>query len=85
MSGVVPKAAVAPPGPTVRPVFTSSKVSSAPCSWSLLQTGQVAVDRQDYAGIHHYRLDDHAGDLTGILLEQSPDAVDAVERSDLRQ
>ena len=30
-SGVTPSSRVTPPGPAVRPVFTSSKVSSAPC------------------------------------------------------
>ncbi len=55
-----PTRAVTPPGPVVKPVFTSSKISSAPsaCTRSRMR-GEVAVVGRDDAGVHHHRLEDH--------------------------
>ena len=34
-SGCTPKASIAPPHATVKPVFTSSKANIAPCVWQI--------------------------------------------------
>ena len=46
------------------------------------QAGQVAGQRVDDPGVHHDRLDDHAGHLPGVLVEQPGDAVQVVELGD---
>ena len=70
-SGVTPDRAVTPPGPTVKPLLTSSKASSAPCACSSShQAGEVAVVGADDAGVHHHRLHDHAGDLALVSWQQ---------------
>ena len=51
----------------------------------VLDALQVAVVRRDDAGVHHARLDDHAGDPALVLLERALERVQVVERHDLRQ
>src|SRR4029079_1320116 len=46
---------------------------------SLAQPGEVAGVGVDDAGVHHDRLDDHAGDLAGVGLEHAVDGVQVVE------
>ena len=86
MSGVTPVRWVAPPGPAVRPVLTSSKVSSAPCDvQQVLEALQVARLGLDDPGVHHHWLDDHPGDLARVLFQQPLDAAQVVERGDQGQ
>jgi hypothetical protein len=47
-----------------------------------LQPGQVPRLGLDDAGVHHDRLDDHAGDLAGVLVQQPGDALEVVEADD---
>ena len=83
MSGVTPVSPVAPLGPAVRPVLTSSKVSRAPARMQqVLQPGQETRLRLDDARVHHDRLDDHPGDLAGVLIEQALDAGQVVKGRD---
>ena len=84
MSGTTPKRSVAPPGAIVSPVFTSSNVSSAPCAWSRSASAcEVARRRRDDADVHHHRLDDHPGDLAGMVEQDAPHGVEAAERHDV--
>ena len=46
---------------------------------------QVAVVREDDPGVHHDRLDDHAGDLARARLECVPDGLEVVEGHDRGQ
>ena len=86
MSGTTPKRSVAPPGAIVRPVFTSSNVSSAPwvCS-SVGERVEVAGRRRHDTDVHHHRLDDHPGDLARVREQHSPDGVEPAERHDMGQ
>ena len=48
----------------------------------LLQAGEVAVVGRDDAGVHHHRLEDHAGDAAGVGLERPLDGAEVVEGHD---
>src|SRR5690242_11886414 len=50
-----------------------------------LELREVARLRLDDAGVHHHRLQDQAGDLAFVLLQQAGDAVEVVERGDQGQ
>ena len=64
MSGFTPKYSEAPPQPSFAPVFTSSKISSAPfLSQSVAQAFEEAGLRHAEADIHHDGLEDDRGDL----------------------
>ena len=86
MSGTTPKRSVAPPAAIVSPVFTSSNVRSAPwvCS-RVAQLVEVPGRRWDHADVHHHRLDDHPGDLAGVLEQHPPHGVEPAERHDVDQ
>ena len=46
----------------------------------LLQPGEVAGVGVDDAGVHHDRLEDHAGDLAGVRRQRPLDGGEVVER-----
>ena len=48
----------------------------------LLEALEVARLREDHAAVHHGRLDDHAGDPAGVLLERATHFHEIVERHD---
>ena len=82
-SEVTPSSPEAPPGPTVKPVFTSSKVSSAPWAWRRsLSDCEVAVVGDDDPGVHHDRLEDHARDLAGVARQRGLDGGQVVGGDD---
>src|SRR5690349_11610935 len=49
------------------------------------ECGEVAGPGLDDPGVHHHRLEDHAGDLVFMLLEQAGHAVQVVEGGDQGQ
>ena len=70
MSGVTPTKPVAPPGPAVSPVLTSSKVEQRAVGMEqVLEPDQVTGVGGDDPGVHHDRFDDHPGHPTGVGLE----------------
>ena len=48
----------------------------------LLQAGEVAVVGRDDAGVHHHRLEDHAGDAAAVRVERPLDGAEVVEGHD---
>jgi hypothetical protein len=44
------------------------------------ERGQIARRRGDHADVHQHRLDDHPGDLSGVVEEDTADGVEAAER-----
>ena len=80
---MTPKYSLAPPHPSFAPVFTSSKISSAPCLVAdLAQALQEAGLRHAEADIHQDRLENDRGDLAGIFLEATLDGGEIVEGGD---
>src|SRR5204862_8255489 len=61
--------------------FVECEVHTGPVA-GRAQPREVARRRFDDADVHHDRLDDHAGDLTGILEERALDGVEVAERHD---
>ena len=83
MSGVTPKYSEAPPQPSFAPVFTSSKISSAPFFVQISRRPfEEAGLRHAEADVHHDGLKDDGGDLAGIFCETALDAGEVVEGRD---
>ena len=84
-SGVMPNRPCAPPGPTRKPVITSSKTSSAPCVVAAAaQPGEEAGAGGDEAHVGGDRLDEHRGELGAVRGERGVERGDVVVGHDDR-
>ena len=83
MSGFTPKYSLAPPHASFAPVFTSSKISSAPFLVAeIAQALQETGLRHAQTDIHQNRLENDRRDLAGIFFEAPLDAAEIVEAGD---
>ena len=74
MSGFTLKYSEAPPQPSLAPVFTSSKISSAPfLSQSSRKPFEESRLRHAQTDVHHDRFENDGRDLSGIFLETAFD------------
>ena len=80
-SGVMPKRSCAPPGPTRKPVITSSHTRSAPAlRAALAEIVEVAVGGRHQTHVRGDRLHEHRGDVVAVLGEHRVERVDVVVR-----
>ena len=82
MSGTTPERSIMPPGAVAKPgLHLVEREERAVTVADRAQLGEVALGRLDDADVHHHRLDDHAGDLVGILEERALDRFEVAERA----